>query len=357
MIEGEARRRALITGITSQDGAYLAALLLEQGYGVTGVLRPLGTGLDGAWRLKALGISERLDYVTVDLTNSIEVAQLVQMVLPDEIYHLAALSSVHASFRAPAEAFASNATATTHLLEAIRTRHPDCRFYHASSSEMFGVPPQAPQNEQTPFHPRSPYAVAKVAAHQMTMLYRIAYGLFCVNGILYNHESPLRGGEFVTRKIVQGLCDWHRGAREPMRLGHLDARRDWGFAGDYARGMYLMMQAEMPDDYVLSTGRTHSVRDFVVLTARTIGIPLQWEGEGTEERAIDGSNGRVCVTIDPALFRPAEVGELRGDSRRAREALGWSPTVELPQLVEMMVSDEMARVQAETPSLLRHMVR
>ena len=357
MPHSEVVRRALITGITSQDGAYLAALLLDRGYQVTGVLRPFGTGLDGAWRLQALGIADRLKYVTVDLTNAAHVARLVQMVGPDEIYHLAALSSVHASFLAPAEAFASNATVTTHLLEAIRTWHPGTRFYHASSSEMFGAPPHAPQDERTPFYPRSPYAVAKVAAHQMTMLYRIAYGLFCVNGILYNHESPLRGAEFVTRKIVQGLCRWQAGEGVPMALGRLDARRDWGFAGDYARGMYLMMQADLPDDYVLATGHTHSVRDFVDLTAAAADIPLRWEGEGVDERAIDLSTGKVCVTIDPDLFRPAEVGELRGDNRHARAKLGWAPTVDLPALVAMMVREERVRVQEAVSSRLRHIAR
>lgn len=357
MPPSEVVRRALITGITSQDGAYLAALLLDRGYHVTGVLRPSGTGREGAWRLRAMGIADRLSYVTVDLSNPADVVRLVQRVCPDEIYHLAALSSVQASFATPADAFASNATVTTHLLEAIRTAAPRTRFYHASSSEMFGAPPQPTQDERTPFHPRSPYAVAKVAAHQMTMLYRIAYGLFCVNGILFNHESPLRGAEFVTRKIVQGLCRWQAGEHVPMTLGRLEMRRDWGFAGDYALGMYLMMQAASPDDYVLATGRTHSVRDFIELTAKALGMSLRWEGEGVEERAIDLSSGRTCVTVDPALFRPAEVGALCGDNSRARRELGWSPTVELPALVEMMVREEKCRVQTATASRLRHIVR
>lgn len=357
MTSSEVVRRALVTGITGQDGAYLAALLLDQGYQVTGVLRPSGARLDGAWRLKALGIADRLNYVTVDLSNPADVVRLVRSVGPDEIYHLAALSSVHASFDAPAEAFASAATATTHLLEAIRHCSRHTRFYHASSSEMFGAPPQALQDERTPFHPRSPYAVAKVAAHQMTRLYRIAYGLFCVNGILYNHESPLRGEEFVTRKIVQGLCRWQAGERAAMALGRLDMRRDWGFAGDYARGMYLMMQAASPDDYILATGRTHSVRDFVDLTARAVGIPLRWDGEGVEERAIDLSTGSICVTIDPALFRPADVAALCGDNSLARETLGWSPTVDLPALVGMMVREETKRVQVAMATRLRHMAR
>ncbi|MBJ7418138.1 MAG: GDP-mannose 4,6-dehydratase [Niveispirillum sp.] len=337
-------RRALITGITSQDGAYLAALLLEKGYRVTGTLRPGGTPLAQAWRLEEMGLLGRVTTVTVDLTDGRAASWLLDDHVPDEIYHLAAHSSVHSSFHIPAETFASNAVATTNLLETIRTRRPDTRFYHASTSEMFGAAPEVPQTEATLFRPRSPYAVAKVAAHQMTTLYRIAYGLFCVNGILFNHESPLRGPEFVTAKIVRNLTRWRAGDQAaPMALGRLDARRDWGFAGDYVRGMWSMLQADRADDYLLSTGRTWSVRDFVSLAAQTLDIRLRWQGEGVTETAIDLDSGRTCVAVDPGLFRPAEVGELRGDSQKARECLGWSPTVDLPAVIAMMVQAEKKR--------------
>lgn len=337
-------RRALITGITSQDGAYLAALLLEKGYRVTGTLRPGGTPLSRAWRLEEMELLGRITTVTVDLSDGRAVSWLLDDHMPDEIYHLAAHSSVHSSFHIPAETFASNAVATTNLLEVIRTRRPDTRFYHASTSEMFGDAPEVPQTETTLFRPRSPYAVAKVAAHQMTTLYRIAYGLFCVNGILYNHESPLRGPEFVTAKIVRSLTRWAAGHQaEPMTLGRLDARRDWGFAGDYVRGMWSMLQVDRADDYLLATGRTWSVRDFVSLTAQALNIRLHWQGAGAGETAIDLDSGHTCVMVDPALFRPAEVGELRGDSRKARERLGWSPTADLPAVIAMMVKAEQAR--------------
>lgn len=349
---GTGGRRALITGITSQDGAYLAALLLDKGYRVTGTLRPGGTPIGGAWRLAEMGLAGRVTSVTVDLTDARAVSWLLDDHAPDEIYHLAAHSSVHSSFHVPAETFASNAVATTNLLEVIRTRHKAARFYHASTSEMFGDAPEVPQRETTLFRPRSPYAVAKVAAHQMTTLYRIAYGLFCVNGILFNHESPLRGPEFVTAKIVRRLVRWQAGVEDaPMALGRLDARRDWGFAGDYVRGMWSMLQAGGPDDYILASGRTWSVRDFVTLTAQALGMRLQWQGDGTGETAIDLDSGRTCVTVDPALFRPAEVGELRGDSSRARDRLGWSPRVDLPALVAMMVAAEKARQAAGTVSV------
>jgi GDPmannose 4,6-dehydratase len=343
-------RRALITGITSQDGAYLAALLLAKGYLVTGTLRPGGTSLARAWRLEEMGLLGRVTTVTVDLADARAVSWLLDDHVPDEIYHLAAHSSVHSSFHIPAETFSSNAVATTNLLETIRTRRPDTRFYHASTSEMFGEAPEVPQTEATLFRPRSPYAVAKVAAHQMTTLYRIAYGLFCVNGILFNHESPLRGPEFVTAKIVRCLTRWRAGDQAmPMALGRLDARRDWGFAGDYVRGMWSMLQADRADDYLLSTGRTWSVRDFVSLTAQALNIRLHWQGEGAGETAIDLDSGRPCVTVDPALFRPAEVGELRGDSRKARDGLGWSPTLDLPALIALMVEAEQTRQQPAHP--------
>ncbi|MFM2042449.1 MAG: hypothetical protein RLY86_1025 [Pseudomonadota bacterium] len=338
-------QRALITGITSQDGAYLARLLLEQGYRVTGTLRPGGTTLSTAWRLKEMGLIGQIATVTIDLTDAPAVSWLLDDHQPTEIYHLAAQSSVHASFRQPAETFASNAGATTHLLECVRTRHPATRFYHASTSEMFGDAPEVPQRETTLFRPRSPYAVAKVAAHQMTTLYRIAYGMFCVNGILFNHESPLRGPEFVTAKIVRGLVRWQAGDRSaPITLGRLDARRDWGFAGDYVRGMWAMMRAGTPDDYLLATGRTWSVRDFVSLTADAVGLRLAWEGEGLTERAIDLAHAAACVIVDPALFRPAEVGELRGDSGHARSRLDWAPTLDLPGIIGLMVDAERQRL-------------
>ncbi|OYQ31470.1 hypothetical protein CHU95_20175 [Niveispirillum lacus] len=349
---GTGGRRALITGITSQDGAYLAALLLDKGYRVTGTLRPGGTPISAAWRLAEMGLTGRVTSVTVDLTDARAVSWLLDDHAPDEIYHLAAHSSVHSSFHVPAETFASNAVSTTNLLEVIRTRHPEARFYHASTSEMFGDAPEVPQRETTLFRPRSPYAVAKVAAHQMTTLYRLAYGLFCVNGILFNHESPLRGPEFVTAKIVRRLVRWQGGAEDaPITLGRLDARRDWGYAGDYVRGMWSMLQAGAPDDYVLASGCTWSVRDFVGLTAQTLGLRLEWRGKGTAETAIDLDSGRTCVTVDAALFRPAEVGELRGDSGLARERLGWSPTVDLPALVAMMVAAEKARQAAASASI------
>jgi len=317
--------RALITGVTGQDGAYLAQLLLEKGYEVYGTQRP-NSG-SGTGRLQALGIEGDVRLIPLDLENAPEVRRTVRELRPGEVYNLAGQSSVVASFEQPLATAAANAMGALHLLEALRLDAPVARLFQASSCELFGLS-AAPQNESTPFQPRSPYAVAKLFAHGMTVSYRQSYGLFACSGILFSHESPLRGKEFVTGKIVDGVGRIKRGVADALCLGNLEARRDWGFAGDYVRAMWLMLQHEQPDDYVIATGEAHSVRDFAELAFARAG--MDW---------------RTYVRHDPSLLRATEAGELVGDATKARTVLGWQPQVRFTELVHMMVDEEIANFE------------
>jgi GDPmannose 4,6-dehydratase len=333
-------KRALVTGITGQDGSYLAELLLEKGYEVHGLVRRSSSfnraRIDHLRADRRFGRRLFLHYG--DLSDADSLHEAVKVAKPQEVYNLAAQSHVGISFRQPTYTADVVALGTLRLLEALRQLAPEARFYQASSSELFGKAEQVPQNEKTPFHPRSPYAVAKLFAYWATVNYREAYGLFACNGILFNHESPRRGENFVTRKITKAVAEFALLLREePLPLGNLDARRDWGFAGDYVEAMWRMLQQEQPDDYVVGTGETHSVREFCELAFREIGVELVWEGSGVEERGVDRATGRTLVVVDPRYFRPAEVELLQADPRKAREKLGWQPRVSFSELVQLMV--------------------
>jgi GDPmannose 4,6-dehydratase len=337
-------KTAVITGVTGQDGAYLAELLLDKGYKVFGAYRRAAS--TNFWRMDELGITSHpnLKLVDFDLTDLGSCIRLLQAAQPDEIYNLAAQSFVGMSFDQPAATAAITGIGALHLLEAIRIVDPKIRFYQASTSEMFGQAQAVPQNEATPFYPRSPYGVAKLYAHWMTVNYRESYGIFGCSGILFNHESPLRGLEFVTRKITSGLARLKRGKLDVLTLGNLDAKRDWGFAGDYVEGMWRMLQADEPDTFVLATNRTETVRDFLRMAAASAGFDLIFEGSAEEETAIDKNSGKIVAKVDPALCRPAEVDLLIGDPSKAGSVLGWTPIVTLEQLCQSMVEADLRRV-------------
>jgi GDPmannose 4,6-dehydratase len=338
-------KTALVTGITGQDGAYLSRLLLDKGYRVVGAFRR-GASLN-LWRLHELGVSESdIDFIPFELLEYANLRRAIAQAAPDEIYNLGAQSFVGVSFEEPLFTSEVNALGVTRMLEAIREVNPAVKFYQASTSEMFGKVQAVPQNENTPFYPRSPYAVAKLYAHWITVNYRESYGLFACAGILFNHESPLRGIEFVTRKITSGLARVRARQQDVVELGNLDAKRDWGFAGDYVEGMWQMLQQNEPDDYVLATGVTTSVRSFCELAAQTLEIDLLWEGEGDQTRGIDQRSGKTIIRVSAKHYRPAEVDLLIGDASKARDKLGWSSKTSLPQLVEMMVEADLRRMQA-----------
>jgi GDPmannose 4,6-dehydratase len=341
-------RVALITGITGQDGAYLAELLLAKGYTVHGIKRR-SSSFNTA-RIDHLYVDPHEQNVRLflhygDMTDATNLIRTVQETQPDEIYNLAAQSHVHTSFETAEYTANADGLGTLRLLEAIRILKlvEKVRFYQASTSELFGSSPP-PQNEQTPFHPRSPYAVAKLYAYWVTVNYRQAYGLHASNGILFNHEGPTRGENFVTRKITRAVAAIEAGRQEKLYLGNLDARRDWGHARDYVEGMWRIVQQSEPDDYVLATGVAHSVRDFVELAFRQIGITLRWEGSGASERGLDGDTGRVLVEVDPKYFRPTEVYHLVGDPSKAHRQLGWRHTTAFEQLVAEMVEADRKRL-------------
>lgn len=334
-------KTALVTGISGQDGAYLSRLLLEKGYSVVGGMRRSASG--GPWRLRELGIEGDVRIVDLELAEYSNIDGVVRGVAPDEVYNLGAQSFVGASFEVPIFTTDVNALGVLRLLEALRRHRPDARFYQASTSEMFGQVREVPQTEDTPFHPRSPYGVSKLFGHWATVNYREAWGLHAVSGILFNHESPLRGREFVTRKITIAVAHQAAGDEVVLKLGNLDAKRDWGFAGDYMSAAWSMLQTEVPRDYVVATGVTHSVREFVTLAYRAAGIELDWVGAGVSETAVDAIKGRRLVEVDRAFFRPAEVDALVGDPTRALVDLGWRPTIGFEALVEMMVRRELER--------------
>ena len=336
-------KRALIIGISGQDGAYLSRLLLDEGYEVHGGTRRSSWSVDS--RLRELGVIADVRLHYCDLVEITNIQRVLDKVSPDEVYNLAAQSFVSASFEHPITTADIDAIGPMRILECLRGAKATVRYYQASSSEIFGNTPVWPQDETTPFYPRSPYGIAKLFAHWATVNYREAYGLHVSSGILFNHESPLRGPEFVTRKITLGLARIAVGQEAPIALGNLDARRDWGFAGDYVGGMWRMLQEDRADDYVLATGVSTSVREFVGLAARPFGWTVAWRGKGTGEEGFDEASGRVLVRIDPNYWRPVEVDHLLGNPAKARAKLGWAPKVDVNALAEMMAEADLRRVK------------
>ncbi|MEA3454957.1 MAG: GDP-mannose 4,6-dehydratase [Campylobacterota bacterium] len=339
-------KKAIITGITGQDAAYLAELLLEKNYEVYGTYRR--TASVNFWRIEELGIENHpnLHLIEYDLTDQSNSIRMVMEIRPDEIYNLAAQSFVGVSFDQPLATAHITGLGTVHLLEAIRIVDPKIRFYQASTSEMFGEVQQIPQTEETPFYPRSPYGVAKLYAHWMVINYRESYGIFGSSGILFNHESPLRGREFVTRKITDSVAKIKLGKLDILELGNLDAKRDWGYAKDYIEGMYLMLQADKSDTFVLATNRTETVRDFVTMAFKAAGIELEFKGKDEDEIGIDRATGKTVLKINPKFYRPAEVDLLIGDPEKAGKALGWEPKTTLEELCTMMVEADLRRNKA-----------
>ncbi len=334
---------AIVTGITGQDGAYLAELLLEKGYTVYGTYRR--TSSVNFWRIEELGIKNNpsLHLVEYDLTDLSASIRLLQQSGATEVYNLAAQSFVGVSFEQPLTTAEITGIGPVNLLEAIRIVNPKIRFYQASTSEMFGKVQAIPQKEDTPFYPRSPYGVAKLYAHWMTINYRESYDIFASSGILFNHESPLRGQEFVTRKITDSVAKIKLGKLDVLELGNLDAKRDWGFAKEYVEGMWLMLQADQPDTFVLATNRTETVRDFVSMAFKAAGIELRFEGKEEQEVAIDVATNKVVVKVNPKFYRPAEVELLIGNPQRAKDILGWEPKTTLEELCAMMVEEDLRR--------------
>lgn len=337
-------KKALITGITGQDGSYLAEFLLDKGYEVHGIIRRSSSF--NTERLEQIyqdphEKGRRLFLHYGDLTDGSNINRILKETKPDEIYNLGAQSHVRVSFDMPVYTADSVGVGTLRLLDVIRDEGLKVKFYQAGSSEMFGSTPP-PQNENTPFHPRSPYACAKVFAHNICVNYREAYGMFVCNGILFNHESPRRGGTFVTKKITNALVKIKLGKQDKLYLGNLDARRDWGYAKDYVEVMWLMLQQDKPDDYVIATGETHSVREFVEYTASLLGYEIKWQGEGLKEQGIDTKTGKVLIEIDPRYYRPAEVDVLLGDATKAKEKLNWEPKVKFKELTKLMVEAEIS---------------
>lgn len=334
---------AIVTGITGQDGAYLAELLLDKGYVVFGTYRR--TSSVNFWRIEELGVrnNSNLHLVEYDLTDLSASIRLLQQSGATEVYNLAAQSFVGVSFEQPLTTAEITGIGPVNLLEAIRIVNPKIRFYQASTSEMFGKVQAIPQKEDTPFYPRSPYGVAKLYAHWMTINYRESYNIFASSGILFNHESPLRGQEFVTRKITDSVAKIKLGKLDVLELGNMDAKRDWGFAKEYVEGMWLMLQADEPDTFVLATNRTETVRDFVSMAFKAAGIELRFEGKEDQEVAIDVATNKIVVKVNPKFYRPAEVELLIGNPQRAKDILGWEPKTTLEELCAMMVEEDLRR--------------
>jgi GDPmannose 4,6-dehydratase len=347
-------RCALITGITGQDGSYLAELLLEKNYEVHGIIRrssTFNTDRIDHFYIDSHDPKARMFLHYGDLTDGTTLRRILEQVQPDEVYNLGAQSHVRVSFDAPEYTVDAVGMGTLRLLEAIRDyRHRtnlDVRFYQAGSSEMFGLVQEVPQRETTPFYPRSPYACAKVYAYWQTLNYREAYNLFACNGILFNHESPRRGETFVTRKITRALARILKGQQERLYLGNLDAKRDWGYAKDYVEGMWMMMQHSQADDFVLATGETHTVREFVEQAFQSVGLELNWQGEGESEQGLEARTGRILIEIDPRYYRPTEVDLLLGDATKANQILGWKPRISFAELVELMVGADLQALGLE----------
>lgn len=344
------KRIAIVTGISGQDGAYLAQFLLSKGYSVYGAYRR--TSSLNFWRIQELGIQAHPDLhlAECDLTDMGSCLSLVQAAAPDEIYNLAAQSFVGASFNQPITTAQITGLGALHILDAVRFLDPSIRFYQASTSEMFGKVQSVPQTEETPFYPRSPYGVAKLYAHWMTINYRESYGIFACSGILFNHESPLRGQEFVTRKITDGVAKIKLGQLDALELGNLEAQRDWGFAKDYVEGMWRMLQADQPDTYVLATNRTQTVRDFARMAFKEVGMDVVFKGAGEAETAVDTATGKTVLRVNPRFYRPAEVDLLVGNAAKATARLGWKPQTTVEQLCQMMVQADLRRNANGIPS-------
>lgn len=336
-------KRALITGITGQDGSYLAELLLEKGYEVYGLMRRKSKVDYG----NIEHLVDKVHLIYADMTDVISLIAAMRESQADEVYNLAAQSFVATSWDTPVGTAEIDALGVTNMLEAIRTVKPECRFYQASTSEMFGLVQEIPQSEKTPFYPRSPYGVAKLYGHWITKNYRESYQMYACSGILFNHESERRGLEFVTRKITHAVAKIKLGLQDKVELGNMSAKRDWGHSQDYVYAMWLMLQQEEPDDYVVSTGETHEVREFVELAFKAAGIELEWSGEGVDEKAVDKATGKVVVSVNPQFFRPAEVELLLGNPAKAEEKLGWKRNVSFEELVERMVRHDLELVKAE----------
>jgi GDPmannose 4,6-dehydratase len=341
-------KKALITGITGQDGSYLAELLLDKGYEVHGIIRRASTfntqRIDHIYQ-DPHEENVRLKLHYGDMTDSSNLSRLVEKIKPDEIYNLAAQSHVGVSFDMPEYTTDVDAMGTLRLLDAIKESEVDCKFYQASTSELYGEVQEIPQTEKTPFYPRSPYAAAKLYAYWIVKNYREAYDLFAVNGILFNHESPRRGKRFVTRKITRAVARITKGKQDKIYLGNMNAKRDWGYAKDYVKMMWLMLQHDTPEDYVIATGETHTVREFVEAAFSHVDVEIEWQGEGVDEKGIDKNTGKVLVEVDPKYFRPTEVDLLIGDPSKAKEELGWEPEVKFKELVQLMVQSDLEAIE------------
>ena len=336
-------KNALITGVTGQDGSYLSELLLEKGYNVYGIMRRKSVVDYG----NVDHIKDKIHFIYADMTDMASLVKAVSIAQPDEVYNLAAQSFVAPSWDQPLATADINAIGVTNMLEAIKIVKPDAHFYQASTSEMFGLVQEIPQTEKTPFYPRSPYGVAKLYGHWITKNYRESFDLFACSGILFNHESERRGKEFVTRKITQAVARIKLGVQEYVELGNLDSKRDWGHSQDYVKAMWLMLQQEKPDDYVIATNETRTVREFVETAFKVAGIDVVWEGKGDDEVGKDKDNGKVVVKINKAFFRPAEVDILLGNPEKAEKALGWSREIDFKELVERMVNNDLELVKKE----------
>lgn len=342
------KNTAFITGITGQDGAYLAKFLLEKGYEVVGGRKQCSQ--DDISRLRILGIEDRIKFVDFDLADPYCVSDVIASNRFDEVYNLGAQSFVGSSWSSPFQVTQVNAVGVLHILDSIRRTSPETRFYQASTSEMFGLVQEPVQSERTPFYPRSPYGVSKLYAHWMTVNYRESYDLHFNSGILFNHESPLRGKEFVTRKISSHLAEIKIGRRDKLRLGNLDARRDWGYAKEYVEAMWKMLQQDKPDDYVIATGKNSTVRDFVTYAARALDFEIDWDGAGLTERGYDRATGRLLVEVVPEFFRPSEVDTLVGCAEKARRKLGWEPIVGVEELSHLMAKYDLTLQQKASKS-------
>lgn len=332
-------KKALVTGVSGQDGSYLSEYLLDLGYEVHGMIRAVATPTHG-------NISHLLDHSDFylhygDLTDTVSINSLVEDVQPDEIYNLAAQSHVGKSFKLPEQTSDATAIGTLRLLEAIRKIKPDTKFYQASTSELYGDTEITPQNELTPFNPTSPYAVSKLYAYHMVETYKHAYNIFACNGILFNHESPRRGQDFVTQKIITHMTQVFKREREHVELGNLNAKRDWGYAGDYVKAMHKMLQQKDPQNFVIATGRQHTIRDFCNFTAEHLGYELEWQGKGINEQGIDKKTGKTVVKVNPKWYRPADVNNLCGEPKKAKEVLDWEPETTLEQLIKIMLEHQL----------------
>ncbi|PIS00656.1 MAG: GDP-mannose 4,6-dehydratase [Chlamydiae bacterium CG10_big_fil_rev_8_21_14_0_10_35_9] len=336
-------KSALVTGITGQDGSYLAELLLEKGYVVHGLIRR--TSSPNFERIQHIKSHPSLFLHEGDLTDSTSIKKVMEVARPDEIYNLAAMSHVKTSFKMPEYSGDVNGLGVLRLLEAIYAINPKARFYQASTSELYGKVQTIPQNEMTPFYPRSPYGVSKLYAYWAVVNFREAYGLYACNGILFNHESPRRGENFVSKKITLAVAKIAKGQQDKLVLGNLGAKRDWGFAKDYVEGMWLMLQQDVPEDFVLATGKTTTVREFVELSFKEVGIDVTWQGKGLEEKGIDKKTNKVLVEVSPEFFRPSEVDLLIGDPQKAKEKLGWEAKTDLQELVKLMIAEDIKHAQ------------